>query len=94
MRLVESLYTNSNEVIPVEDSEIVLFVGANNVGKSRCLKDVSALIENPTLPTTVISSVTLQTPSSEEIAETITATCGISDDRGDYKTYHTVGFHW
>lgn len=94
MRFVESINTNSKEVIQVDDSAIVVFVGANNVGKSRCLKDVSALIENPSFPTTVINSVTLQPPSSEEIVETITATCGVSDDQGDYKTYQTVGFHW
>ena len=39
-------FKNHDDVFNFNENDIVLFVGANNVGKSRTLKDIKERIDN------------------------------------------------
>ncbi len=94
MGLIASLEMNNGSIIPVGENDIVVFVGANNAGKSQCLRDIYELIYDPQNPATVIKRVVLQVPTSQEAAEIMRANCQTVDPRGSYQTYKTYGFYW
>lgn len=91
MGLIESIEFNNSDVIRVEDGEIIVFVGSNNVGKSQCLKDIYSLAENQELETTVVKHVSFRKPSNEELMTALEKHCR-KINYGDYQSYESYSF--
>ncbi|MCR5603888.1 MAG: hypothetical protein K6G27_09360, partial [Lachnospiraceae bacterium] len=53
---ISEITFNNGEILPIENNDIVLFVGPNNVGKSQSLNDIYTKCAQET-PTIVISNV-------------------------------------
>ncbi len=56
---VEKLCFNDGTELPLEHSDIVIFTGANNAGKSQVLKDIDILMSNRGAKGVVLSQLTL-----------------------------------
>lgn len=56
---VEKLHFNDNTEISVGHSDIIIFTGANNAGKSQVLKDIDELMSNKTAQGVVLTSLVL-----------------------------------
>ena len=56
---IRHLVFNDGREMDVDRDSIVVFVGANNVGKSRSLKDISLLAKNHAASTVVVKSIVL-----------------------------------
>ena len=48
---------NSGESFSLKDSDIVVFTGANNVGKSQVLRDIQHSFENPNYHRIIATSI-------------------------------------
>jgi predicted ATPase len=64
---IRHLVFNDGREMDVDRDSIVVFVGANNVGKSRSLKDISLLAKNHAASTVVVKSIVLNLDESENL---------------------------
>lgn len=79
---------NNGDVMDIEQNDIVIFVGPNNVGKSQSLKDIYALTSG-NKPTTVIADIVI----NKRAIPLSSAFNGIStgENRGSHMLYSILG---
>ena len=66
---VQSILFKNGLTLAIEQDDIVVFVGPNNAGKSRSLKDVSSLLRDDYYEGTVISGVSLHKGSVKDVVD-------------------------
>lgn len=66
---VQSIMFKNGRLLAIEQDDIVVFVGPNNAGKSRSLRDVSGLLRNDDYEGTVISEVSLHKGPEQDVVE-------------------------
>ncbi len=88
---ISKIVLNNGAEISINESDIVVFVGPNNAGKSQSLKDIYELC-GAKRPSVVIKDI--------EIVKRINNICELLDsistinDHGDYKDYSGLGFNF
>lgn len=92
MGLLKTLTLNNGKVVDVDDGQIIVFVGPNNVGKSQALKDIYSLTERSTNKSTVVQAVDIDIPSKSFILNLLKETCVISDEGTSRETYAAFDF--
>lgn len=68
---IEEIEFNNGLRIKIGRSDIVVFVGPNNAGKSQSIKDIYALVESKMAPTVVVKSVKCHVGDYAKIHERI-----------------------
>ncbi len=63
---INSLKFKNGLEIPLEKNSIVVFVGANNCGKSTALNEIQHLLEGSIIPTHVVESLNVSVQGSED----------------------------
>ena len=66
---IRHLVFNNGCEIDVDRDSIVVFVGANNAGKSRSLKDINSLAKNHAASTIVVKDITLNLDESVNLRD-------------------------
>lgn len=82
---ISEIYFNNNESIRLNEDDIVVFVGPNNVGKSQSLKDLYVLCEKK-MPTKVIKNIEL-TKYNFDIMKFLEKNSKM-ENHGSYKQYN------
>ena len=77
---------NTGKELDVNKNDIVVFVGANNVGKSQALSDIYQLSNNK-VPTVVISDIEI---SKEGSLKQLLEATSIKHDKGSYIEYSAL----
>ncbi len=85
---ISKLIFNNGKSIKVKQDDIVVFVGANNAGKSQSLKDIYTLSSNKS-PTIVVFDIEI-TKSCESLQPFLQSISN-GDDQGKYMTYSVLG---
>lgn len=91
-KIIESIMFNDGTELEVGSGEIIVFVGANNVGKSQCLRDIYGLCKDFSNSTTVIASMKLHKPDKDQLDALLETHCRV-EESGDGKKYHAYNFH-
>lgn len=63
---ISELEFNDNSKIEFDENDIVVFVGANNVGKSAVLKEINKLLGAKSIPTKILKNLEYNLKGSEE----------------------------
>ena len=82
---ISEIKFNDGKSLTIKKDDIVVFVGPNNVGKSRALKDLFDLSREE-VPTTVIESIKVKKPTKESLTRLLEES-SVVEDMGSYKTY-------
>lgn len=85
---ISQIKFNDGKQVDVAANDIVVFVGANNAGKSQALRDIYALSEKK-VPTVVISDIEIR--KSTALLSTALSNLSIGDNHGNYIIYNVLG---
>ena len=88
---VSKIVLNDDVGISINESDIVVFVGPNNAGKSQSLKDIYGLCESKK-PSIVIKDIEI-VKRSYDISELLNSISTVYD-HGSYKDYSGLGFNF
>ena len=88
---VSKIVLNDDVGISINESDIVVFVGPNNAGKSQSLKDIYGLCESKN-PSIVIKDIEI-VKRSYDISELLNSISTVYD-HGSYKDYSGLGFNF
>lgn len=88
---IEKLLFNNGESLEIGKGDIVVFVGPNNVGKSRTLRDIYACAGNNKSGVVVVSSAKFSQSSYNAVSEWLSAHHLVTDE-GNCRTYY--GMQW
>lgn len=85
--LVSQIVFNNGMKLQVNSGDIVVFVGSNNAGKSRTLKDIHSRLANKESDTVLVDAITVNVPSVSETIGALecVATKSIEQHRTIYK---------
>lgn len=81
---ISKIHFNDGEVLDTQKSDIVVFVGPNNVGKSQALRDIFTIC-NDKASSTVISDIEIV--KSAQPVESILDLVSMRTEHGSYATY-------
>ena len=86
---ISKLIFNNGQIVDINENDIVVFVGPNNVGKSQSLKDIYELCESKK-PSTVVADVEI-VKYNDSLEEYLNSVSDIND-HGEYKDYSGLGY--
>jgi energy-coupling factor transporter ATP-binding protein EcfA2 len=80
-RIDEIIFKNGYKMVP---KSLIIFVGPNNSGKSRILKELLGLSTNPNAPKIILKNIKYKLPKSwDELIDSYKVKCRI-DNLGNY----------
>lgn len=88
---ISKIILNNDAEININESDIIVFVGPNNAGKSQSLKDIYGLCEEKR-PSVVIKDIDI-VKRKNNISELLDSISTVND-HGNYKNYTGLGFNF
>ena len=85
---ISKITLNNGDSLPIQENDIVVFVGPNNAGKSQSLKDIYALSKEKS-PSVVVKEITI-TKHSTPISKVLAGVAS-GENKGDHTSYDILG---
>lgn len=88
---ISEIVFNNSESLNINENDIVIFVGPNNVGKSQALKDIHRLCSQKEKGT-VISAITINCTASKQEMENFLSSISVVSKRESSTKYQGFGY--
>ena len=90
-QIIKSIQFNNGYSLELQQDSIVVFVGANNVGKTQALKDIHQLLCKQTLAPVIVPSIEINKPPVEEMRQLAESISDVQLE-GGRRAYYGYGF--
>ena len=90
-QIIQAIQFNDGTTLELQQDSIVVFVGANNVGKTQALKDIHQILCKQTLAPVIVPNISINKPPVEEMRQLAESISDVQLESGR-RAYYGYGF--